>query len=376
MKTQKATNAVVVKALKCQQGKIAIYSLFLTGPDLLNIADIARISRNKNHELQGFQRKEIREHVNEIAHYLNNGGSLFPNAIILALAPEVKFVQSRGPIDKELTSRDVAAGKLTIPMRAAGDRAAWIVDGQQRTLALGKSKRINLPVPVVAFESASTHVLREQFILVNRARPLPQRLIDELLPDTSIDQLPRDLNIRQLPSRLCDALNNTPQSPFRNLIRRSSQTDANRVVIDTAIVNMIRRSLNNPNGALAVFKAVGHEGNNSTAMLQILIEFWSAVKFAFPSAWAKHPSESRLMHSAGIAAMGDLMDRMAARATTRKSLKEFFISELKLIARDCAWIEGQWPLIDRSWNEIENTPRDVKLLSQVLVQLYASRSLR
>lgn len=372
---EKAT--LTVRALRTLQGETSVYSLFLAGTDLLKVADIARIARGEDHELQGFQRKEIRDHVNAIASYLDSGNKLFPNAIILALAPEVKFTQSRGPADSELTSNHSQAGKLSIPLRPNGERAAWVVDGQQRSLALSKSANGGLSVPIVAFESASIQTLREQFILVNRARPLPQRLIDELLPDTGVDLFPRDLNARQLPSRLCDALNTVSQSPLRGLIRRSSQTgDPNRVVIDTAIVNMIRRSLNNPNGALAVYRSLGHHASDSNSMLRILIDYWSAVKETFPKAWGKPPADSRLMHSAGIAAMGDLFDRIAARASSKKGLRQFFASQLELIAADCAWTGGQWPLIDRSWDEIESTPRDVKMLSQVLVQLYADRSMR
>ena len=40
-------------------------------------------------------------------------------------------------------------------------------------LAIKKSNASELVVPVVAFEAASLDVQREQFILVNRARPLP-----------------------------------------------------------------------------------------------------------------------------------------------------------------------------------------------------------
>ena len=148
------------------------------------------------------------------------------------------------------------------------------------------------------------------------------------------------------------------------------------MVIDTAVVNMIRRSLNSPNGALAVYKSLANDGNDSNAMLKTLVDFWSAVKDTFPNAWGKPPSESRLMHSVGITAMGDLMDRIAARATSKKGMKEFFSDQLKTISEECAWTTGEWPLISRSWDEVENTPRDVKMLSQVLVQLYATRSLR
>jgi DGQHR domain-containing protein len=230
-------------------------------------------------------------------------------------------------------------------------------------------------VPVVAFEAASTDVQREQFILVNRAKPLSKRLIDELLPETHSALLPRDLSARQLPSRLCNALNTNEGSPFRGMLRRASQaSDPERVVTDSAVLNMIRRSLGNPNGALATLKSLNDEPNDGNAMLSLLEDFWSAVRQTFPDAWGRSPSESRLMHSVGIAAMGDLMDRITARASTQNGLKPFFCRELARIAKDCAWTSGRWPQVDRAWDSFQNTPTDIKLLSQVLVQLYAQRS--
>lgn len=364
---------LIVSALRAQQGDTVIYALFLPGSDLLKIADIRRLARGKSHSLQGFQRKEIRQHVNEIAQYLDRGGTLFPNAIILALEPKIKFDQVRGTKPKGATE-NVKLGRLTLPIRPEGDRAAWIVDGQQRSLALEKSTNRNLVVPIVAFETASLTVQREQFILVNRARPLPRRLINELLPDAKGALLPRDLTARQLPSQLCNALDVHEDSPLRGMLRRTSaDAEAHRILSDSAILDMIRRSLNNPNGALASFQSFTGP-SDANAMLSALIDYWSAVKEVFPDAWGKPPSESRLMHSAGIAALGDLMDRIAARASTTADLRGFFSRELSRIATDCAWTEGRWGAVNRAWDEFQNTPKDIKLLSQVLVQLYAQRS--
>jgi DGQHR domain-containing protein len=373
MKLKKVPQTVIAPAVKSKQGDTTIYLTFLPGSDILQIADIRRMQRDENHELEGFQRQEIRDHVNEIAQYLDNGGTLFPNAIILAMEPNIKFEGSRGGKPK-VTVKDVVLGRLHIPVRELGQRSAWIVDGQQRSLALSKSSNPGLVVPVVAFETNSIDVQREQFILVNRAKPLPQRLIDELLPETQGISLPRDLTVRQMPSQLCNVLNTHEQSPLRGLIRRSSQgSNSGHVVTDTAVLDMIKRSLSNPNGALADFKALGNETGDASAMLQTLIDFWSAVKDTFPDAWGRPPSQSRLMHSAGIAALGDLMDRIAARATTRKRQREFFATELARIKKDCAWTEGGWKGLDREWDEIQNTPQDIRMLSQALVQLYAQK---
>src|SRR4051812_32250834 len=113
---------IVVRALKSTQGDdIDVYAFFLAGGDILNIADISRIEREEG-ELKGFQRKEIKAHVNAIVEFLDSGAVLFPNAIILALSPEIEFKFSRGSRPEGML--EVAdSGTLTIPLRPEGERA-------------------------------------------------------------------------------------------------------------------------------------------------------------------------------------------------------------------------------------------------------------
>src|SRR5207344_2500717 len=146
--------------------------------------------------------------------------------------------QSRGPVPVGITEVS-QIGTLSIPIREEGHRAAWIVDGQQRSLALSRTQNTAIQVPVVAFISGDIDTQREQFILVNKARPLPVRLINELLPEIGV-QLPRELSVRKIPSELCNLLNRDPKSPFFGLIRRMSQEDlASAVIVDTALIKVM-----------------------------------------------------------------------------------------------------------------------------------------
>jgi len=297
---------------------------------------------------------------------------LFPNAITLAFSSEVRFIQSRGPKPPGLTT-STQSGILSIPVRNEGERVGWIVDGQQRSLALAQSKNNSLPVPVVAFVSNNLQLNREQFILMNKARPLPGRLINELLPETGDVLLPRELAARRIPSELCNYLAREKQSPFYGLIRRLSDSGkGGAVVIDTAIVKMIRNSINSPLGALAPYKAAGDQKADLQTMFQTLCNYWSAVKAAFPEAWGLPPTKSRLMHSAGIEAMGILMDKVLARHTGKRAEKQSIKSDLEKLAPHCAWTEGSWEILNIDWNEIQNNPKHIRALSDVLVRLYAS----
>lgn len=375
MPPRKKQTELVLRALHTKQGPgLDVYAFFVRGASIVRLADISRIARDETDELKGFQRPEIRSHVKGIVDYLNQGAVLFPNAIILAMSPQVRFAASRGtrPTGDEGLAQ---SGTLTIPLLEEGRRVAWIVDGQQRSLALAQARQEDLAVPVIGFVSDSIEVQREQFILVNKARPLSTRLINELLPETSEFLLPRDLSTRKVPSELCNLLTKDPSSPFHKLIKRPSDggSTPQAVVNDTAVIKMIRNSINSPLGALAPLRSVqgGRDVADVEAMHRVLTTYWSAVKAVFPDAWGRDPRHSRLMHSAGIEAMGTLMDRIYAKLGTHESVKAVQ-KELERVAPVCRWTKGNWEALGVAWNEIQNTPRDIKRLQTALMLAYAS----
>ncbi len=362
------SSTLTVRALRTTQGDgVDVFSFFVPGGDLLRIAEISRIHRSDDGLLQGFQRKEIRNHVRSITAFLDQGPVIFPNAIILAISPAAIFTQSRGSKpDGDVRVAD--AGTLRIPIPRTGSKAAWIVDGQQRSLALSEAKDPDFPVPVVAFVSEDLAMHREQFILVNKARPLPSRLINELLPEVDA-RLPKDLAPRRVPSALVNLLSTSADSPFHGLVRRFSEDGARAVVVDTALTTIIGNSIKNPLGALSPYKASATSPTDAVAMYGLLTAFWSAVRDVFPKAWGLPPTRSRLMHSAGIQAMGCLMDRIMARQPSGEDAYKHAHASLTRIAPHCRWTEGRWEGIERDWDDIQNIAKDVRQLSDQLVRL-------
>lgn len=360
---------LVLRALRTIQAKqIDVFSFFVPGEMIMQIADISRVHHDETDSLQGFQRKEIKNHVNSIVEYLNNMDVLFPNAIILALGQEVDFKQARGRDPEGIT--DIAdIGTISIPIRGEGSRVAWIVDGQQRSLALAKTSNKSIPVPVIAFFAPDLETQRAQFILVNKAKPLPTRLINELLPEVDV-LMPRELAVRKIPSELCNLLNKDPQSPFYKLIKRASHDDSDvAVIVDTSLIEIIKKSISNPLGALAQFKGFGSESSDINSMYKTLLMFWTEVKNTFPDAWGLPPTKSRLMHSAGIQAMGVLMDKIYARAQASQDPKLEIRSSLGKIAPHCHWVSGDWHGIGLKWDEVQNINSHVKMLSDYLIRL-------
>lgn len=354
-----------------QNPRHPVYLFALKGEELLDVADISRVSRDDANRLIGYQRPAVKRHIQEIVEYLNGEEVLFPNAIILSLSPDVRFRSSRGPgaFDGVAT-----AGVLEIPLpRPGGPKPAWIVDGQQRVLALSGSKRRHLPVPVAGFVAAEVSLQRDQFLRINNAKPLPRGLITELLPEVD-SPLPPRLAARKVPSAVCDWLNEAEDSPFRGLIRRSSTPKERRkraVVTDTSVVRMVEESLSSPSGCLFPYRNLATGETDFSAVLGILSAYWSAVRDVFPDAWGKPPTQSRLMHGAGIRAMGRLMDKVMSVVRPGPDMKARAEEELRRIAPWCRWTGGEWEeLGGMAWNELQNVPRHISVLSNYLIRKY------
>src|SRR5689334_19936543 len=151
------------RALKVLQSDDTPFYLFtLPAEEIDMVADIARISRDEAGKLIGYQRPEKRQHVRQIQTYLDSGDVLFPNGLIMALPDEVRFKSSRGPSTFDGLA---TAGTLEIPIPAdpTAPRPGWIVDGQQRSLALARITNRDFPVPVSAFAASSLELQRDQF---------------------------------------------------------------------------------------------------------------------------------------------------------------------------------------------------------------------
>lgn len=361
------------RALRIEQNSHSpLYMFALAAEEVSLVADVARISRDEAGKLIGYQRPERRNHVKQILEYLNSGEVLFPNGLILALPETVKFRSSRGPTT---TDGLATAGTLEIPLPddESAPRPAWIVDGQQRSIALARTSNSRLAVPVAGFVAPTLELQRDQFLRVNTVAPLPANLVTELLPEVISAPSPR-LSQRKMPSALVDMLNRDPESPFFALIKRASTEGEDRrvaVVTDTSLVEALKESLESPSGVLFPYRNMATGSTDTEGIKHVLLLYWGAVKDVFPDAWGRPPSESRLMGGVGIRAMSRLMDRVmvyidvndpAASAATRR--------EISRVADRCHWTSGAWEEFGLPWNELQNVAKHISTLSNFLVRAY------
>jgi DGQHR domain-containing protein len=318
------------------------------------------------HELSGYQRAESIAHIRTIKKYIESADAMLPNALVVAFDPTVRFEAGGG-------DGSVRTGRILIPVVAGATEAekpGWIVDGQQRSAAIREADVESFPVYVTAFVTDSVAEQRAQFILVNSTKPLPKGLIHELLPSTPAADLPIMLLKRRYPAQLLDRLNYDPDSPLYRRIR--TPTTAEGTIKDNSILKMLAMSIED--GALYQWFDADSGAGDTDAMLTLLKRYWAAVAEVFPEAWHSSPRRSRLVHGVGIVSLGCVMDEISYQLREEGiPSARLYAEHLRLIAGDCHWTAGSWRLATddrRRWNELQNTPRDIKALSDYLVRHY------
>jgi DGQHR domain-containing protein len=293
-----------------------------------------------------------------------------PNALVIAFDSRVRFEKAAGTRGKGGTS----VGELVIPLPSSRatpeDPPGWIVDGQQRAAALRDANVESFPMPAVAFVTDDLREQRAQFILVNNTKPLPKGLIHELLPVTH-GHLPAALLRKRYPSKLLSLLNLLPDSPMRGAIKTPTMPDGR--IRDNSVLKMVENSITD--GALYRYRDPRTGEGDTSRMLEVLWNFWSAVADRWPEAWALPPRRSRLTHGVGIVALGFVMDEITDRCSTGLEVpsSDTYAEHLVPLVEICAWTRGQWAfgLRDhRAWNELQVTPKDIVKLTDFLLRAY------
>ncbi len=367
----KTKGILTVPAIEVKQGpERKLYSFALDGKLVHSIATVSRIKRAEG-TLQGYQRPEILSHVAEIRGYLESESPMIPNAVVLAFDSRVSFEAAENNVSSEYTR----AGTLTIPVEPDvpdEEKPGFIVDGQQRLAAIRDADVEHFPILVTAFITDDVKIQTEQFMLVNSTKPLPKSLIYELLPTTDT-RLPAFLERRKLPAFLMERMNLDESSPMFKKIKTTTNPEG--IIKDNSILRMLENSLSD--GALYRYRDVEEETRNSDKMLSVLNAFWGATEEVFDDAWGLPSRQSRLMHGAGIVSMGFVMDAIAdRRVDVPAPTKEHFQEDLEPLKNVCRWTHGYWdfgPGAQRKWNEIQNTPKDVQLLSNYLLVQYKQK---
>ncbi len=336
---------LAVRARQSEQHTVLTFAA--TAADVLRFAAIDRIRRDDQGRLSGFQRPQIAAHIREIKDYLNTPNAVLPNPIVVAFTGGVEVVE-------------VGDGLCRVTVDTTDGATGLVVDGQQRLTALNESSAKDFEMFVALLLCADEAELRRQFVLINNTRPLPKSLIYELLP--TVDGLPRRFEGRAVAAALTARLNHDDKSSLKGLIYQ--HTNPAGRISDAAVQKVIMASLSD-----GIMRDLIAKRDGERRCFNLVSEFYAAVKHTFCDDWTGHtPRTSRLVHGAGITALGYVMEELALydRARTRSE----FAAGLGCLLGRTAWTSGEWNFGGgdvRYWKAIQNVNRDIFTLAQYLV---------
>ncbi|MDI1328246.1 MAG: DGQHR domain-containing protein DpdB [Brevundimonas sp.] len=315
-----------------------------TAGQVLQFAEIDRVGRDAEGTLSGFQRPQIAGHIREIKDYLETPAAVLPNAIVVAFTSGVAIEELDGGICRVTIDLDKCAKGL-------------VVDGQQRLTALNLSGRSDFQLFVSLLVCRDEAELRRQFVLINNTRPLPKSLIYELLP--TVDGLPERMQSRAMAAQLTERLNFSQASSLKGQIYQ--HTNPSGILKDTSIQKVLMNSLSD-----GVMRLLVLEPNGPRKCFDLISEFFKAVQMVFPEDWWGHkPASSRLVHGAGIQAMGFVMETLATLDNARTWSE--FAKGLAALEGRTAWTSGSWDFGNgdvRYWKAVNVTSGDVTLLTK------------
>lgn len=344
MQSKNHMKYLAISAQQSSEHKVLTFKA--NASDVLRFASIDRISRDRQGELSGFQRPQVAVHIREIKDYLEKPNSILPNPIVVAFIDHVSVEEQEN-------------GTAVLEIDIASGPPGFIVDGQQRLTALSEMER-DFEVFVSVMICKDEQELCRQFVLINNTKPLPKSLIYELLP--TIDGLPPRLSKRSTAAELTARLNFEDTS-LKGYIKQHTSPDG--IIADTIVQKILMTSLSD--GILRDMIALP---KGSELCVNIVSEFFEGVKRVFPDAWWGHtPKTSRLLHGAGLQALGDVMELLAFRMGARSASD--FASGMACLVGNTAWTEGEWNLNGetRTWNSLQNVNRDVAVLKHHLVSV-------
>jgi DGQHR domain-containing protein len=336
-----------------QSPQSTVVSFAASAHEVLSFASIDRVARDADGHLSGFQRPQIASHIREIRDYLETPEAVLPNPIVVAFTAGIEVKAGRD-------------GACQVSIDVSGGPCGLIVDGQQRITALSQVEGKDFQVFVSALVCRDETELRRQFVLINNTRPLPKTLIYELLP-TVLGGLPRRLSERSIAADLTARLNCL--EPLEGRIKQHTRPTG--VISDIAVQKFFLNSLSDGAMRLLVTKENGAE-----LCLGLAQEFFKAVAYVFRDAWEEHtPKTSRLVHGAGIIAMGYVMD-LLHRSDGARTWQDF-ASGMSCLVDRVAWTAGEWDFGGddrRHWKAIQNTGGDIATLTAYLTRVVSNAS--
>lgn len=291
-----------------------VFVFYARASEIIDWADIRRSEDNP----KGIQRVLRPSREKSITRFLeSNPINIIPSNILLAFGPGKAQFKS---IDKKLKlclpstqvengcNNQLSWGVLSFSYNEKDEKPALVVDGQHRLFGISKYQAEDLPILVVCLLDAPLEEQAFQFIVVNNKAVRVQTdnvksIIAELVDETTLEQRLLKAGVKYgEKTPLLSEVNDSPTSPFRNLLAWDYNRDGPKVVPLMAIEQSAKFIRD-------IFKRYLEDDDDS--LVEIFFAIWRGVRASYPDLWGQK---------------GNLMTKVAINA-----LNEFIVDKVKVL---------------------------------------------
>ena len=174
---------------------------------------------------------------------------------------------------------------------------------------------------------------------------------------------------RQIAASVLELLRFQKDSPFFGRIKGLGASGEGCNISQAAIISLVEKSMKQ--GVLADFAGTTLEDTDLQSCANTVKVFFSGVRKVWPDAWEGSPRSSRLVHGAGLFAMGGLMDLVMSEVDPNGARAVASVKRrIEKIERKCAWTSGRWKSLRCDWNDLQNTSQDKRRLTEFILTIF------
>ena len=187
-------------------------------------------------------------------------------------------------------------------------------------------------------------------MLVNKTKPLPRDLLNELLPHVSTN-LPKPWRLRRVSASVLEVLRFEPQVTVYGRIRGLGRGNEGASISQAAVSQVIERSVRR--GGVLSELYDGQTGAADAPAMARIVSITLAAWRGCGQCVAGQSMDEQTRAWGGIYAVGALMDDVM-QDVNAESNRAVAAAERRVrrIERRCAWTSGRWPVLSRAWDDL------------------------
>lgn len=228
---------LTLPAIKTKIGPHTAYSFSISPEYLLKISYVSHRAKGTASDIDAYQRMLKKNRLASLRTYISDDGIFPTNIVINVQAKWLQFERAK----QEGENNTSSLGWLHI---RPAYRVAWVIDGQHRLFAYaGHPRAAKSVVTVIAFAGLPASEQARLFVDINaEQRRVKQSLLQELYAELHWDAEEDEVRVRAILSKVVQALDKDPASPFFGRILKADdrRTDT-RCISLTGVFRALER---------------------------------------------------------------------------------------------------------------------------------------